>query len=488
MDVVVMDEASAEASLPIHASERTWGALAVFGNTASAAIATWCFITGGFVAYYVQAGPGSIAIIAGTLIGVFLSLLAALPPATRYGVEAVRSTRPTLGVKGSWLTLALVLVILVGWNSVLTIFLGRSGAETMHALGVVDSPNGKPLIITIGLLSCLAVVVLLWKGPSTLRLAGPAIAITVLVLAAVMMIFLLTEFGWDRIFSAPALAPLPDKATNYMIVIELGIAGAVAWWPYIGSLTRHSRSTRTAVGPSVIGLGLLMGVVLSIGLFAAVVVPASAGNPTLFMIETGGPALGLVALCFMVLANVGTTMVGVYACALALKQVRAIDRAISWRMASIISILPVVVVLVAFADPFMDHYGTFLAFAGVTLGPVCGVQIVDYFILRRQQLSIRGLYDDEDPTYRYVGGFNPAGFVGLAAGVTTYLFMLDPVHFEPGTQAFSWLSATVPAAVAAGVTYFVAMRAVPGLLAPSMVTASSASQPSPASSTQVVSG
>lgn len=463
-----MDDNSADGSLPIHASERTWGPLAVFGNTASAAIATWCFITGGFVAYYVDAGPGSIAIIAGTLIGVFISLLAALPPATRYGVEAVRSTRPTLGVKGSWLTLALVVVILVGWNSVLTIFLGRSGAETLHALGVMASPDSKPLIIVIGLVSCVAVVALLWKGPSALRLAGPAIAITVIVLAAVMMVFLVVEFGWHRIFSAPALAPLPDRSTNYMIVVELGIAGAVAWWPYIGSLTRHSRSTRTAAGPSVLGLGLLMGIVLSIGLFAAVVVPASAGNPTLFMIETGGSWLGLVALCFMVLANVGTTMVGVYACALALKQVRAIDQAISWRTASVVSVLPVVVVLVAFADPFMDHYGTFLAFAGVTLGPMCGVQIVDYFLLRRQRLSIHGLYDDDNPTYRYVGGFNPAGFVALAAGIATYIVMLDPVHFVPGTQAFSWLSATVPATVLAGAVYYAVMRAVPGLLAPSL--------------------
>jgi NCS1 family nucleobase:cation symporter-1 len=469
-------DVAAEGSLPIHRSERTWGPLSVFGNTASAAVATWCFITGGLVAYYVTAGRGSVAIIAGTLIGVFISLLAALPPATRYGVEAVRSTRPTLGIRGSWLTLGLVTLILVGWNSVLTIFLGQAGTETLHALGVVGSPDSRALVTTIGLLSCVAVLVLLWKGPSALRLAGPAIAIAVMVLAAVMMVFLLVQFGWDRIFSAPALGPLPDEATNYMIVIELGIAGAVAWWPYIGGLTRHSRSTRTAVMPSVLGLGLLMGVVLSIGLFAAVVVPESAGNPTLFMIESGGPVLGLVALAFMVLANVGTTMVGVYACSLALKQVHAVDRALSWRAATVVSTVPVVVVLVLFADPFMAHYGTFLAFAGVTLGPVCGMQIVDYFVLRRQRLDVRGLYDDESPTYRYLRGFNPAGFLAIAAGVATYIIFLDPVQFVPGTVAFSWMSATLPATAISGLVYLVVMRAVPGLLSRSLV---SATEPPP---------
>jgi nucleobase:cation symporter-1, NCS1 family len=463
-----MSDTAGESSRPIHSSERTWGPLAVFGSTAAAAIAVWCFITGGFVAAYENAARGSIAIVAGTLIGVFLSLLAALPPATRYGVEAVRSTRPTLGTRGSWFTLALVMAILVGWNSVLTIYLGRSAAETLHALNVVDSSNSWALSTAFGLMSCTVVVSVLWRGPAVLRLAGPVIAITVMVIAMIMVAFMIAKYGLGVIFSAPAIDPLPDEPANYMIVVELGIAGAVAWWPYIGGLTRHARSTRTAVMPSVLGLGLLMGLILCVGLFAAVVLPASAGNPTLFMIESGGPALGLVALAFMVISTIGTTMAGVYACSLALKQIPALDRSISWRAATIISAIPVAAVVVLFAEPFMAHYGTFLAFAGVTLGPLCGVQIADYFVLRRQRLDICGLYDDSAPTYRYLAGFNPAGFVALAAGVSTYLFMLDPLNFVPGSQAFSWMSATAPAAVAAGSVYLVLMKTVPGLPAKSL--------------------
>lgn len=455
--------ASSEGSMPLRRSEQTWGPLAVFGNTASAAIATWCFITGGWVAYYVGAGRGGIAITAGTLIGVFIALLAALPAATRYGVEAVRSTRPQLGVRGTWLTLALVLVILVGWNSVLTIFLSQAGHEALGAMGAPGEVSQGRGTTAIGVIICLAVFALLWRGPDVLRLAGPTIAIAVLILSVIIMAVLLVEFGWGHIFDAVALGPLPDDRTNYMIVIELGIAGAVAWWPYVGSLTRHARSTRGAFGPAVLGLGVMMSLVLVIGLFAALVVPESGGNPTMFMIEVGGPALGLVALAFMVLANVGTTMVGVYACALALKQVPAIDRRISWRGATALSLLPVIGVVTFFADPFMAHYGTFLAFAGVTLGPVCGMQIVDYYILRRQELDVRGLYDESSTVYGYWRGFNPAGFLAIGAGVAAYVVVLDPVHFVPG-PGFTYISATVPATLASGLTYYAAMKLVPGLL------------------------
>ena len=463
-----MTGAAVETSRPVQPSERTWGPIAVYGNTASAAIAVWCFMTGGYVAAYETAGRGAIGIVAGTMIGVFISLLAALPPATRYGLEAVRSTRPTLGVRGSWFTLVLVMAILVGWNSVLTIYLGDSAAEALAALGVVGESSAGALAVIIGLVSCVIVVAMLRNGQATLRLAGPIIAVTVLVTAAIMTIFMFVKFGAGTIFSAPALDPLPDKSTNYMIVIELGIAGAVAWWPYIGGLTRNARSTRTAVIPSVLGLGLSMGAILCVGLFAAVVVPASGGNPTLFMIESGGVALGLVALIFIALSTIGTTMVGVYACALGLKQIKSVDRAVSWRTATIISTIPVAIVVAVLAEPFMAHYGTFLAFAGVTLGPLCGVQVADYFLLRRQVLDVRGLYDDGARTYWYLGGFNPAGFVAIAAGVVTYLFVLDPVTFTPGTQLFSVMSATVPAFLASGLVYLVLMKAAPGLLKKSM--------------------
>ena len=87
---------------------------------------------------------------------------------------------------------------------------------------------------------------------------------TVLVLAVAIAIILLTQFGWERIAQAAALGPLESANANYMIVVELGIAGAVAWWPYIGSLTRNSRTTSGAILPSILGLGAMMSAVLVI--------------------------------------------------------------------------------------------------------------------------------------------------------------------------------------------------------------------------------
>ena len=445
-------------SMPLIRREQTWGKFAIFGNTASAAVATWCFLTGGYIAYYLPAGPGAIAITTGTLLGVCIALFAALPQATKYGIESVRATRPTLGVRGTNITLVLVFLILAGWNSVLTIFLGRALAQTMIVLGWIGEDARFPTMLITGVLSCVVTFWLLRKGSSTLKWAGPTIATAVLVLSVLIMVVLISRFGVAAIFNAEALDGGEGAfKTNYMIVIELGIAGAIAWWPYIGGLTRQSRTSAGAILPAVLGLGAMMSAVLVVGAFAALMAPESEGDPTGIMIEIGGTALGVVMLLFIVFANVGTTMAGTYAAALSLKQSRAIDKRVPWRWAVAISLVPVAVTLIFFADAFMDHYGTFLAFAGVTLGPICGIQIVDYFILRRQRLHVPSLYDDGPSSkYWYVAGFNPAGIIAVACGITAYLLVLDPVTFIPHEGAgFEVFSASIPATVVAGIVYLV---------------------------------
>jgi nucleobase:cation symporter-1, NCS1 family len=54
------------------------------------------------------------------------------------------------------------------------------------------------------------------------------------------------------------------------------------------------------------------------------------------------------------------------------------------------------------------------------LGACGGVLIADYWIVRRRQLDLEGLYRREGP-YWYWGGWNPLAFVALAAGMAVCL-------------------------------------------------------------------
>src|SRR3546814_3268250 len=55
-----------------------------------------------------------------------------------------------------------------------------------------------------------------------------------------------------------------------------------------------------------------------------------------------------------------------------------------------------------FRSWFFDNFGTFLAYIGVFFAPLVGIQILDYFVLRRQRISLRGIYDrSPDGPYAY---------------------------------------------------------------------------------------
>jgi NCS1 family nucleobase:cation symporter-1 len=62
------------------------------------------------------------------------------------------------------------------------------------------------------------------------------------------------------------------------------------------------------------------------------------------------------------------------------------------------------------------------------LGPVAGILIADYFVLRRRELNVPDLYR-RDGEYTYARGFNPAALIALIAGILpSVIGFLERVH------------------------------------------------------------
>ncbi len=59
---------------------------------------------------------------------------------------------------------------------------------------------------------------------------------------------------------------------------------------------------------------------------------------------------------------------------------------------------------------------TWLIGYGALLGPIAGILIMDYFVLRRSRLDVDGLYQRQGP-YAYHRGVNWVAMLALAAGV-----------------------------------------------------------------------
>lgn len=98
---------------------------------------------------------------------------------------------------------------------------------------------------------------------------------------------------------------------------------------------------------------------------------------------------------------------------------------------------------------------SFLGTIGGMLGPVAGVMIADYFVIRKCRLNVEELYS-VNGRYMYYKGYNYRAFAAVALGafislIGAYLPALKPIY------DISWFSGVI---LAFG-TYIVLMRIHP---------------------------
>lgn len=85
---------------------------------------------------------------------------------------------------------------------------------------------------------------------------------------------------------------------------------------------------------------------------------------------------------------------------------------------------------------FIQTYSAFL-------GPIFAILVVDYYVLRRQELDLDRLYDETGPYH----GTNPAALIAMAVGVVFALIF----------SGVSWYASLIPA----GLSYWLLMRTMP---------------------------
>jgi NCS1 family nucleobase:cation symporter-1 len=85
------------------------------------------------------------------------------------------------------------------------------------------------------------------------------------------------------------------------------------------------------------------------------------------------------------------------------------------------------------ADP-SGYIFTWLVGYSALLGPIGGIMIADYYILRRRQLHLAGLYRT-DSEYRYTNGFSLIAIFALVVAVLPNLpgFLVTVKFVEPAS-------------------------------------------------------
>lgn len=443
--------------LPVLPGERIWGGWDFTVVMAALAIATWTFLTGGFVASMVPGPAGILAVTAGQLVGFAIVIPSGSLGSTKYGVDMYIQFRAMFGVRGA-ATLGLAVVVFGVWfnNAAIYPMLGKSFANITQIWVPMSENTAYWYAAFVGI----AALVFTWwqckKGPNFIKNFDWIIVPGLLFVMAMLVYFVFTDYGWHAVATTEPTGPWEDSQTMYVLAFETGLGFGISWFWIMGALTRIVRTQRSAIVGYYWGSFIPSAVAIAIGLMTALVVGSI--DPTEWMIEIAGDAWGVVALIFIILANISSGALMVYTGTVALRQLKW-GRARSWSLLTFIVVLPAIITMLV-QDLIYSRMGMVMAVWSVMFIPMCAAVWIDYHVLRKQNLSMKSLYDTSPQGgYWFWKGFNPAFFITVGASVVLYILVfIDPIHLVPATGIYKWTGSSLPTLAFAVTLYYALMK------------------------------
>jgi NCS1 family nucleobase:cation symporter-1 len=210
-------------------------------------------------------------------------------------------------------------------------------------------------------------------------------------------------------------------------------------------------------------LGNFWGLPINFILFSAVVVVTTAGSlavygraitdPVELVAEIPSIVVLLLGAITFAVATIGINIVANFVSP-AYDLANALPKYIDFKRGGLITAVLALMVTPwnIYSSPVAINY--FLGGLGALLGPLFGIIVVDYYLVKRGQIEVDGLYrEGTSSAYWYKGGVNPEALYAFApAAIISLIFALLPAF---GTiSPFSWF---VGAGIA-GVLYWLMAR------------------------------
>lgn len=125
--------------------------------------------------------------------------------------------------------------------------IGRAAVEITRTLSVAPPSEATWPVTAVALLMLAVAWGILVRGSRGVRRLNRIAAPALLVLALWLLVAILQKVSLARLLAATPIAPEPDRAMNFMLVVELHITAGLTWYALAGNLARYARTPRSAV-------------------------------------------------------------------------------------------------------------------------------------------------------------------------------------------------------------------------------------------------
>ena len=361
------------------------------------------------------------------LFTVFLGNLLVLVPmllnahaGAQYGIPFPVFARASFGVLGANVPAVLRALVACGWFGIQTWI----GGEAINAMVVALSPSWAHFAgaqaVSFIFFWLLNVVVIL-RGIETIRFLQGVSAPLLLVMGLALLLWAGSRAGGF----GPMLATPSTFATfaEFFRFFIPSLTGVVGFWATVSlnipDFTRYARSQRAQVLGQAIGLPATMTFYSFIGIAVTsatlIIFGQALWDPVAVLSRLGNPFAVILAMIALLMATLNVN-VAANVVSPANDFSNLSPRRISFRLGGLITCFVGVAM-----QPWkiMSSYGNYIfkwlvGYSGF-LGPIAGVMICDYFIVRKKILLVEDLYQ-RDGQYEYRRGFNWQAIIALAAG------------------------------------------------------------------------
>ncbi len=343
----------------------------------------------------------------------------------RYGIPFPVFARSAFGVLGANVPAILRALVACGWFGIQTWI----GGEAINAMIIALAPGWKTFApgvpICFGFFWLLNVLVVL-RGISTIRFLQGISAPFLLIIGLALLLWARAHAGGF----GPMLAT-PSKFHSFAEFFRFfipSLTGVVGFWATVAlnipDFTRYSKGQLGQMLGQALGLPATMTFYSFIGVAvtsATVVMFGQAiWDPVVVLSKLGNPLAVVVAMIALLMATLNVN-VAANVVSPANDFSNLYPRRISFKMGGIITCF-----LGLLMQPWklLASYGNYIfgwlvGYSGF-LGPIAGVLIADYFVVRKRVIVVDDLYH-RGGFYEFTGGFNLRAIAALAAGIAVAL-------------------------------------------------------------------
>jgi len=435
-------------------------------------------LASGLIEQGMSAGQAVLTVLLGNVV-VLVPMLLIGHAGARWGVPYAVLARASFGWKGARIPAVARAIVACGWYGIQT-WIGGGALLTLLGVIVGRKLEGAPLpVLGIGFGQLLAFfafwgiqLLFVTKGLTAVRKLETWTAPIKILICGLMV--------WWAVSKAGGLGPIlhhPSafvaggaKAGQFWSVFAPALTAMVGFWATLAlnipDFTRFARHQSDQIIGQAVGLPAPMGLLALVSVVTTsattIVFGKAIWDPVQLAGDIGGIAVvvGLLIISLdTVCCNIAANLVGPAYDFSALWPSKISYRTGGWITAGI----GVLIMPWKLLETTQGYIFTWLVGYGALLGPIAGILIVDYWIVRKAQLAVDDLYL-RDGAYAYRGGWNPAAVVALVLGVLPNLpgflaaaaphLFVSVGAFWTGLYTYAWF---VGLAIAAGV-YGVMMR------------------------------